>query len=328
LAFSTVSVHALLEAWQSADAATWAAVLLFGIGWGGGSVTFGLGVGIVGNSLGFSLILGLCATLGSVIPLLVLHTSEAGTKTGVFDFIALGITLVGLVLVGYAGTLKTSEQIVSAAGAVSKSKQLKHEHANERVGFLGGHEDEHDQLLSVNGASAVPVVAGGGPASGAPAPASGPSFLVGILLCVASGVLSAMLNLSLSFGHPIQDRAQEEGASKHNAPNAVWVLGLGGGFLTNIGYTLYLVAMDGSWGLFCKGCVRGCAGDKGEGDGNGGGGKAALLPTGTSAASASDTPTPTPLAWYEAEAGSVKAWAYAIVSGAAWFFGTSIYGSG
>lgn len=288
-------------------------MLLFGAGWGGGSVTFGLGVAVVGNSLGFSLILGLCATLGSIIPLLVFHASDAAKKTGIFDFIALSITIAGLVLVGYAGTLKSAEQ------HAAKEHGDKTVEVAEKAQLLGAVEREAESAGIAHPAGVAPSAEHGGSVNGhgatdrdalvdqaevAPEAASqSPSFLVGLILCFASGILSAFLNLSLTFGAPMSDAAEKAGAPKTQAPNAVWVLGLLGGFVTNAAYTLYLVGSAGSWGMFCR-CCRGQ--DAGQEVGPGG----------------------QPLRWFEAEAGSLQAWAYAIMSGAAWYFGTSIYGNG
>eukprot|EP00041_Stephanoeca_diplocostata_P019899 m.433571 g.433571 ORF g.433571 m.433571 type:complete len:158 (-) comp21417_c2_seq15:2051-2524(-) len=49
-----------------------------GVLWGVGSVTFGLSCHFVGDSLAFAIILGLTSTLGAAIPLLLLHSDEAG----------------------------------------------------------------------------------------------------------------------------------------------------------------------------------------------------------------------------------------------------------
>ena len=51
-----------------------------------GSVTFGLGTAAVGNSLGFSIILGLPATLGSGIVLVVQHPEEIWTPVGICNW--------------------------------------------------------------------------------------------------------------------------------------------------------------------------------------------------------------------------------------------------
>ena len=58
----------------------------FGFLWGVGSQLFGVGIALLGNSLGFALILGLVATVGSIVPLLALHTREAASTQGVWNF--------------------------------------------------------------------------------------------------------------------------------------------------------------------------------------------------------------------------------------------------
>ena len=54
----------LFDALQAADVGKLILTSFFGIGWGIGSQLFGIGIHMVGNSLGFALILGFAATLG------------------------------------------------------------------------------------------------------------------------------------------------------------------------------------------------------------------------------------------------------------------------
>jgi len=63
--------------------APFSAVLLavvFGAGWGYGGVFFGLGVSLLGLSLGTSLIMGLIAIGGSVVPMLLQHRNQLSSK--------------------------------------------------------------------------------------------------------------------------------------------------------------------------------------------------------------------------------------------------------
>lgn len=83
---------------------------VFGAGWGLGSTLFGVGTNAVGNSLGFSIILGLTATLGSAIVLVALHPKHIETKEGYYTFAGLAVTIVGLACCGYAGSRKEREQ--------------------------------------------------------------------------------------------------------------------------------------------------------------------------------------------------------------------------
>ena len=57
-------------------------VALFGFGWGIGSTLFGLGISRVGMALGFAIILGITASLGSLLPLAVLHPDQLWTRQG------------------------------------------------------------------------------------------------------------------------------------------------------------------------------------------------------------------------------------------------------
>jgi L-rhamnose-H+ transport protein len=86
----------------------------------------------------------------------------------------------------------------------------------------------------------------GGLKNAGPAAATS-NYRTGLLICVASGILSSMLNLALAFGAPIADTAIRTGASAAGAQNAVWALAVGAGSLVNIGYTLFLIFRDESW---------------------------------------------------------------------------------
>src|SRR6266567_4294290 len=50
------------------------------------------------------------------------------------------------------------------------------------------------------------------------------TFTTALLICIASGVLSAMFNFGYAFGSPITDAAVSLGATADNATNAVWLV--------------------------------------------------------------------------------------------------------
>src|SRR6266567_2247472 len=68
---------------------------LFGVGWGLGAVTFGLGVDKLGMALGFTVIIGLAATAGALIPLIVLSPEKLSQPQGVLTIAALALVVVG-----------------------------------------------------------------------------------------------------------------------------------------------------------------------------------------------------------------------------------------
>jgi len=76
------------------------------------------------------------------------------------------------------------------------------------------------------------------------------SYAVGLIICIASGVLSPMLNFGFEFGGPIKDAAVALGARPDLAGNALWAPAMAGGFLANAGYALYLLARNKTWGLY------------------------------------------------------------------------------
>src|SRR5580692_12536915 len=85
-----------------------------------------------------------------------------------------------------------------------------------------------------------------------PAPSSGPAngYATAVLLAILCGLMAPMLNYSFAFG---QDAAQQDellGNSASSSAYAVWPIGLAGGFLPNIAYSLYLLRKKKSWQLF------------------------------------------------------------------------------
>lgn len=76
------------------------------------------------------------------------------------------------------------------------------------------------------------------------------SFKTGLIICIASGILSPMLNFSFVYGKPLQDSAIALGARPDLATYAIWVLALGGGFLPNALYPLFLLGKNKTWGNF------------------------------------------------------------------------------
>jgi L-rhamnose-H+ transport protein len=57
-----------------------AAAALFGLGWGIGNVLSGIGYTMLGVGLGLTIILGLTASLGSLVPLGVLYLERLATQ--------------------------------------------------------------------------------------------------------------------------------------------------------------------------------------------------------------------------------------------------------
>lgn len=92
---------------------------LFGLLWGIGGLTYGLGVRYLGVSLGSTIILGLCAVFGSLIPSIYYNfvpqagkdtiTDLATTHWGQMVLLGILLTVVGIIVCGKAGTMKEKE---------------------------------------------------------------------------------------------------------------------------------------------------------------------------------------------------------------------------
>ncbi len=78
-------------------------VALFGFGWGVGSTLFGLGIDRVGMGLGFAIILGVTASLGSLLPLVILNPKRLLTAQGYTLMGGLILVLGGIALCSIAG---------------------------------------------------------------------------------------------------------------------------------------------------------------------------------------------------------------------------------
>src|SRR5690606_37214575 len=102
---------------------------LFGVLWGIGGLTYGLGVRYLGVSLGSSIILGLSMVLGALMPAIYYYFNPADgkhsidffftTASGLCVMAGLLLCIVGIYLCGKAGVLK--EKGLSSAGVTDKT---------------------------------------------------------------------------------------------------------------------------------------------------------------------------------------------------------------
>jgi len=91
-------------------------VEVFGIAWGLGSLTFGLGVSRLGMALGYTIIIGLAATAGALIPMVVLSPEKLGQPQGLMTILSLVLVLIGLALGAWGGKLREPEPKGEASG--------------------------------------------------------------------------------------------------------------------------------------------------------------------------------------------------------------------
>jgi L-rhamnose-H+ transport protein len=184
------TVPHLLDVYRNVPAETLLVTLVFGVGWALGAVAFGLGVDAIGMALGFAIILGIAATAGTLVPLLVEGAPGFSVSRGMITGLALALMLAGVAVCSWAGKWKE--------GAARSSSQG--------------------------------------------------SYRRGVLICVASGLLSACGNLGFAFGARISTEAQALGAREHLAANAIWALLAFPLFLMNACYSVYTMRRNGTGG--------------------------------------------------------------------------------
>jgi L-rhamnose-H+ transport protein len=173
-----------------------AKVFLYGVGWGVGSVLSGLGVDRVGLAMGVSVLIGITAALGALIPLVVNNPELIGKPKGLMIILSVVVLLAGVSLVAIAGRKRDATKL-----------------ATGESGQKG-------------------------------------SFKAGLLICVFSGIFSCMLNLAFSFSRPVAQAATLAGAKPANAQYFVWMIALGGGFIANLVYTVFLLQRNSTWRNF------------------------------------------------------------------------------
>jgi L-rhamnose-H+ transport protein len=195
-ALTAAAVPSLPSIYSATSWKCLSAIIGFGVGWGIGATLTGLGLNMLGIGLGFAIILGLSASIGSLVPLLVLTPGRFFSAEGYYYLAGTAVMLVGLVIAALAGSLRER----------SARKQ-------------------------------------GGPESKATAKSS---FVAGLLVCIAAGILSSMLNFCFAFGAEAIENARRFGASAIWASNVAAAPGTTGGFLANAAYCGYMMRQNGS----------------------------------------------------------------------------------
>jgi L-rhamnose-H+ transport protein len=101
------------------DGSILAITYVFGVLWGIGGLTYGLGVRYLGVALGSSIILGLCSVFGALIPSIYYQFSPRPGKDTISDLFTnswgqcvlfgLLVCVIGIIICGKAGSMKDSD---------------------------------------------------------------------------------------------------------------------------------------------------------------------------------------------------------------------------
>lgn len=95
----------------------------FGVLWGVGGLTFGLSMRYLGIALGQSIALGTCSAFGTIIPALMKGT-DLFHGNGLILLLGVCITLAGIAVIGYAGSLRAKNMTEEEKKAAVKDFAL------------------------------------------------------------------------------------------------------------------------------------------------------------------------------------------------------------
>lgn len=189
-----IAIPDLVGVISQTDSNTLWLAAFYGFLWGVGGILFGVSVEKTGISITYGIVMGLAASMGSIIPLFQI---EGALSQPSFPIILIGVALllVGVAITAVAGVQRDKLK----AGAASSDKAIR----------------------------------------------------MGVLIAVASGVLSAFLNIGFANAAPVAQTAVNEfGVGTQNASLASWVVVLLGAFAMNGGYAIYRLSRNNSWSSF------------------------------------------------------------------------------
>ena len=104
--------HSLCELFTQGSSFNIWMTILFGVLWGVGGLTFGLSMRYLGVALGQSIALGTCAALGTIMGPVLLNIffpeQDPLSKLTLAVIIGVVVTLIGIAIIGVAGSMKSA----------------------------------------------------------------------------------------------------------------------------------------------------------------------------------------------------------------------------
>jgi L-rhamnose-H+ transport protein len=119
--FAAMSVPSLARVYGDVEFGPLLLTSLFGLGWGISAILFGLGCDTVGMAVGFAVILGLGTSLGSLVPLVILHPDKVLQPQGIKIVAGTVVMVAGVVVCSWAG--KFREDAARLQGSTEWSKK-------------------------------------------------------------------------------------------------------------------------------------------------------------------------------------------------------------
>jgi L-rhamnose-H+ transport protein len=132
LILTAITVPNFSQFIAAADGGMLRIVYLLGLLWGVGGLTYGLGVRYLGMSLGNSVTLGFCSAFGALVPPIYFDLYDVANRTtftdmlhstgGIIILVGVGISLLGIIVLGKAGMMK--EKTLSKAESQASVKEF------------------------------------------------------------------------------------------------------------------------------------------------------------------------------------------------------------
>lgn len=116
-----LTVPNLWEVYRLSSPGTLASIVGFGVLWGIGATLTGLGLSRLGIALGLSILIGLSASVGSLIPILVLTPEMLKTHQGHVFLAGSAVMLLGIAVAAYAGALRSAGELRVGDGAAVRA---------------------------------------------------------------------------------------------------------------------------------------------------------------------------------------------------------------
>jgi len=187
-------------------------LLPFGLGLFWGLAQLGAGVTLyrLGLAVSSAVLNGTGVAVGTLIPLFLLHSNALFETSGLYILFGTAVTVAGVGLCGWSGYRRESAAKSQGRGA--------------------GFSSSESAMAQTGSTPAIYV----------------------LYLCIAiiSGVLSSLLNIALAYSTGILEKVAAVGGRPAWAPFAIWPIALLGGSVVNIGYSVYLLTKNKTWGYF------------------------------------------------------------------------------
>jgi L-rhamnose-H+ transport protein len=113
LALAIWSAPDLIGVYRSVEPLVLWRTLLLGFGWGIGSVFFGLGLYLLGQSIAYTVMMGMIAVIGAMVPMWTTSAETLTTMGGKIIVAAMLVMVFGVTLCGIAGKIR-DEQLAAA----------------------------------------------------------------------------------------------------------------------------------------------------------------------------------------------------------------------